>query len=413
MSTQAQAAPTHLGRPTVLLLAVVCGAAVANIYYAQPLLPVVAQAFGVDEGRAGLLVTASQIGYAAALAFLVPVGDILERRRLVSVLLAVTGLLLVGAALAPTLGVLLAAVAIVAVTSAVAQIVVPMAASLASDENRGSIVGTVMSGLLVGILLARTVAGFVAEIGGWRLVFVLAAVVMLVLAGLVRLALPQVPTSSEASYPTLLRSVGTIVRHDALIRRRMVLGGVGFGCFTILWTALSFLLAAPPYSYGSGVIGLFGLAGLAGAITAVYAGRFADQGHGRRVVTIGLVLLLASWGVLALGGSSLVALIIGIVVLDLAQQLLQNLPPARDLRQAPGRAQPRDQRVPGLGVHRRGDRVGADLRALRRRRMVRGVRARGRRRARRDRDVGPGALAAVAGGAGVGGLRPRQHKVRL
>ena len=324
MSTQAETgAPTHLGRPTVLLLAVVCGAAVANIYYAQPLLPVVAQAFGVDEGRAGLLVTASQIGYAVALAFLVPVGDVLERRRLVSVLLAVTGVLLLGAAAAPTLGVLLAAVAIVAVTSAVAQIVVPMAASLASDERRGSVVGTVMSGLLVGILLARTVAGLVAEIGGWRLVFVLAAVVMVVLGGAVRLVLPRVPTSSEASYPNLLRSVGTIVREDPLVRRRMVLGGVGFGCFTILWTALSFLLAAPPYSYGSGVIGLFGLAGLAGAITAVYAGRFADQGHGRRVVTIGLALLLASWGLLALGGTSLVALLAGIVVLDLAQQLLQ------------------------------------------------------------------------------------------
>ncbi len=324
MSTQAETgAPTHLGRPTVLLLAVVCGAAVANIYYAQPLLPVVARAFSVGEGQAGLLVTASQIGYAIALAFLVPVGDVLERRRLVSVLLAVTAVLLLGAAAAPTFGVLLAAVAIVAVTSAVAQIVVPMAASLASDEHRGSVVGTVMSGLLVGILLARTVSGLVAEIGGWRLVFVLAAVVMVVLAGAVRLVLPRVPTSSEASYPTLLRSVGTIVREDSLVRRRMVLGGVGFGCFTILWTALSFLLAAPPYSYGSGVIGLFGLAGLAGALAAVWAGRFADRGHGRRVVTIGLGLLLVSWGLLALGGTSLVALLAGIVVLDLAQQLLQ------------------------------------------------------------------------------------------
>jgi predicted MFS family arabinose efflux permease len=324
MSTQADAgAPTHLGRHTVLLLAVVCGAAVANIYYAQPLLPVVARAFSVGEGEAGLLVTASQIGYAVALAFLVPIGDVLERRRLVSVLLAVTGVLLLGAAAAPTFGVLLAAVAIVAVTSAVAQIVVPMAASLASDERRGSVVGTVMSGLLVGILLARTVAGLVAEVGGWRLVFVLAAVVMVVLAGAVRLVLPRVPTSSEASYPSLLRSVGAIVREDSLVRRRMVLGGVGFGCFTILWTALSFLLAAPPYSYGSGVIGLFGLAGLAGAMAAVYAGRFADRGHGRRVVTIGLGLLLVSWGLLALGGTSLVALLAGIVVLDLAQQLLQ------------------------------------------------------------------------------------------
>lgn len=313
----------RLGRGTVLLLAVVCGAAVANIYYAQPLLPVVADALRVSEGSAGLLVTASQVGYAAALALLVPLGDVLERRRLVTALLGVSAVLLLGASAAPSLGVLLAAIAVVAVTSAVAQIVVPMAASLAGDEERGSVIGTVMSGLLVGILTARTVAGFVAELGGWRLVFVVAAVIMLVLAVAVRLALPVVPPTDATPYPRLLRSVLTLVRSDQLVRRRMVLGGVGFGCFTILWTAVSFLLAAPPYGYGSATIGLFGLAGLAGALAAIAAGRFADRGHGRRVVTIGLGLLLASWALLATGSSSLVGLIAGIVVLDLAQQLLQ------------------------------------------------------------------------------------------
>ena len=191
------------------------------------------------------------------------------------------------------------------------------------DAERGAVVGTVMSGLLVGILLARTVAGLVAEIGGWRLVFVVAAVVMVLLAVTVRLMLPAVPPPDATPYPRLLRSVFTLVRTDALVRRRMVLGGVGFGCFTILWTAVSFLLAGPPYGYGSATIGLFGLAGLAGALAAIAAGRFADRGHGRRVVTIGLVLLLGSWGLLATGGFSLVGLLAGIVVLDLAQQMLQ------------------------------------------------------------------------------------------
>lgn len=315
--------PQRLSRPLVLLLAVVCGAAVANIYYAQPLLPVIAQAFGVPEGSAGLLVTASQIGYAVALGLLVPVGDVLERRRLVSALLAVTGVLLLGAAAAPSLGVLLAAVAVVAVTSAVAQIVVPMTASLAADEERGAVVGTVMSGLLVGILLARTVAGLIAEVGGWRLVFVVAAGVMAVLAVAVRLALPPVPPPATTSYPRLLASVLRLVRTDSLVRRRMLLGAVGFGCFSILWTALSFLLAGPPYGYGSATIGLFGLAGLAGALAASVAGRLADRGHARRTVTLALVLLLVSWGVLAAGRASLLWLIAGIVALDLAQQLLQ------------------------------------------------------------------------------------------
>ena len=324
-TTPATATPTpyRLHRGTVLLLAVVCGAAVANIYYAQPLLPVIAQALGVSEGSAGLLVTASQIGYAVALALLVPLGDVLERRRLVSLLLGLTAIGLVGASLAPSLGVLLVAIAVVGVTSAVAQIVVPMAASLAGDEERGTVVGTVMSGLLIGILLARTVAGFLAELGGWRLVFVVAAVLMVLLAVLVRLFLPAVPPEERTPYPALLGSVLTLVRTDQLLRRRMVLGGVGMGCFTILWTAVSFLLAAPPYSYNSATIGLFGLAGLAGAGAAVFAGRFADRGHGRRVVTGGLVLLLLSWLLLGFGGVSLIALIIGIVALDLAQQTLQ------------------------------------------------------------------------------------------
>lgn len=328
MSSNApEAAPAtpqqRLGRGTVLLLAVVCGAAVANIYYAQPLLPAIAGAFGVSEGSAGLLVTASQVGYATALALLVPLGDVLERRRLVTGLLAVSALLLLGAAAAPNLGVPLAAVAVVAITSAVAQIVVPMAASLADDTERGSVVGTVMSGLLVGILLARTVAGLVAGLGGWRLVFVVAALVMVVLAVAVRLALPAVPAPATTPYPRLLRSILALVRSDSLVRRRMVLGGVGFGCFTILWTALSFLLAAPPYGYGPATIGLFGLAGLAGALAAIGAGRLADRGHARQVVTVGLGLLLASWALLATGSLSLVGLIAGIVVLDLAQQLLQ------------------------------------------------------------------------------------------
>ena len=330
MSTSSSAAGTttsapegRLGRGTVALLAVVCGAAVANIYYAQPLLPVVAGALRVSEGSAGLLVTASQIGYAHALALLVPLGDVLQRRRLVSVLLGLTALALVGASFAPTLEVLLVAIAVVGVTSAVAQIVVPMAASLAGEQERGTVVGTVMSGLLIGILLARTVAGFVAELGGWRLVFQVAAVLMVVLAVLVRVALPPVEATEHTTYPTLLRSVLTLVRSEQLLRRRMVLGGVGMGCFTILWTAISFLLAAPPYSYGSATIGLFGLAGLAGAGAAVFAGRFADRGHGRRVVTVGLGILLLSWLLLGFGAASLVALIAGIVALDLAQQMLQ------------------------------------------------------------------------------------------
>ncbi|WP_079193939.1 MFS transporter [Streptomyces sp. CB02923] len=315
-----------LSRATVLLLAVVCGAAVANIYYAQPLLPVISRALGVTEGAGGLIVTASQVGYALSLALLVPLGDVLERRRLVSVLLGLSAVALLGAAAAPSLGPLLAAVAVVGMTSAVAQIVVPLAASLAQDHERGTVVGTVMSGLLIGIMVARTVAGLLAQIGAWQLVFVVAAVLMVVLAVVLRLVLSPVPPSETAPYPQLLRSVLTLVRTEALLRRRMGLAAVGMGCFTTLWTASSFLLADPPYGYGPAVIGLFGLVGVAGAAAAMAAGRLADRGRGRQVVTGGLVLLTVSWAVLALGGVGgpvgLAALIIGIVALNLAQQAL-------------------------------------------------------------------------------------------
>ncbi len=214
--------------------------------------------------------------------------------------------------------------ALVGVTSAVAQIVVPMSASLATDENRGRVVGTVMSGLLIGILGARTLSGLVAEIGGWRAVFGMGAVVMLVLAVVVRLVLPAVPAPApDKTYPSLLGSVLALIRDDPVLRVRMALAAVGFGCFSVLWTAVSFLLAAPPYSYGPATIGLFGLAGLAGALAAPLAGRLADRGHALRTVTLGLITLAVSWAFLGLGGTSLAALIAGIVLLDLAQQSLQ------------------------------------------------------------------------------------------
>lgn len=320
--TSGTASPT-IGRARTLLLAVLCGAAVANIYYAQPLLHTIGAAFGVGDGTAGLLVTASQVGYAVALALLVPLGDLLERRRLVTGLLAASAVVLALAAAAPGFGLLAAAVALVGVTSAVAQIAVPLAASLAGDHERGQVVGTVMSGLLIGILGARTVAGFVAEAGGWRWVFGAAAGVMLVLAVVVRLGLPLVPPTEATTYPRLLGTVLELVRDEPELRRRMALGAVGMGCFTILWTSIDFLLSAPPYGYGPAVVGLFGLAGLAGAAMAVLAGRLADRGHQRLVVTLGLVVLAASWVLLGFGGVSLVALIAGVVVLDLCQQALQ------------------------------------------------------------------------------------------
>ena len=306
----------------VLLLATACGAAVANNYYAQPLLHTIATAFGVSEATAGLLVTAGQAGYAVGLALLVPLGDLLERRRLITRLLLLTAVAQTLAAAAPTFAVLASALALAGVTSVVAQIIVPMAASLATDNERGQVVGKVMSGLIIGILLARTVSGLIASVAGWRPVYVMAAVAMLLLAAVLYRALPEVEPSERISYRALLRSVLDLVREEPVLRQRMGLGAASLGCFSILWTPIAFLLSGPPYNYGTALIGLFGLAGLAGAVAAPAAGRLADRGRGHYATLGAIVILLGSWSLLDLGAHSLAALIAGTIALDLGVQAL-------------------------------------------------------------------------------------------
>jgi predicted MFS family arabinose efflux permease len=210
----------------VVLLAVACGAAVANLYYAQPLLSTLGHAFGVSNGTAGLLVTVTQVGYVLGLAFLVPIGDLRERRSLISGTLIITAVVLAVAAVAPTFAVFAAALAAVGLTSVVAQIIVPMSSSLSAEHERGRVVGTVMSGLLIGILIARTVSGLLAEALGWRAVFALAAVGMIVLAATLRRRLPRVPPTTRLSYSGVLRSVLNLIREEPVLRQRMLLGGL-------------------------------------------------------------------------------------------------------------------------------------------------------------------------------------------
>ena len=312
--------PPSLDRRVVLLLAVACGASVANLYYAQPLLDVIARALGVSSGAAGLLVTASQVGYAAGLVFLVPLGDLLDRRRMVSRMLLVTALGLALAAAAPSFAVLALAIGVVGVTSVVAQMLVPLAGSLAAEHERGKVVGDVMSGLLLGILLARTASGLIAEVGGWRLVYVIAAGLMVALSAVLARTLPPTPPVTDLRYRELLRSVGALVRDEPLLRRRMAYGAMGMASFSVLWTAIAFLLSGAPFHYGEGTIGLFGLAGLVGAGAAQGAGRLADRGHGHAATGAFLAAIAIAWVLLALGGTSLALIIAGIVLLDLGIQ---------------------------------------------------------------------------------------------
>jgi predicted MFS family arabinose efflux permease len=304
----------------VMLMAVACGAAVANLYYAQPLLSSIAHQLSVSDGTAGLLVTASQVGYAAGLVLIVPLGDLLERRRLITRTLLVTAAALALTAAAPSFPLLAVGLLAVGVTSVVAQILVPLASTLAPEHERGRVVGKVMSGLLIGILIARTFSGLVAEAGGWRLVFAISAGAMVVLSAVLRARLPAVEPSTTLPYPKLLRSIARLVIEQPTLRVRMIYGTLGMGQFSALWTTIAFMLAGPPYHYGEATIGLFGLAGLVGALAAQAAGRLADRGRHHISTGLFFATMLGSWALIAAGRSSLAALVLGIALLDLGIQ---------------------------------------------------------------------------------------------
>lgn len=314
-----------LTRSLVLTLAAATGIAAANLYYAQPLLHTIAERFGASVGSAGLIVTASQIGYALGLAFLVPAGDLLDRRRLVPRLLLAAAVLLGCAAAAPTLFVLVAVMALVGICVVVAQILVPLVAELATDGQRGRSVGTVMTGLLLGILLARTVAGVVAGLAGWRTVFALAAVLTASLAVVLRTQLPHERPRPRLAYREIMRSTVELARTQPELRRSAVLGALGFAAFSVFWTTIAFLLSDPPFGYGDSAIGLLGLVGAAGALCATVAGRLADRGL-TRIGRIGAASSIAlSFLILWLGRDSIALVIVGVVVLDVGVQGVQVL----------------------------------------------------------------------------------------
>ena len=321
MPAHANSGPNRLDRRLVALFAITTGVAVANIYYVQPLIDVIAEAFHVSDASAGLLVALSQLGYLLGLAFLVPLGDLLERRQLIASMLGFAAVAAAACAAAPGFAVLAGALVILGVLSVAAQVVVPLASSMAGEEERGQVVGTVMSGLLIGILSARIFSGLIADLAGWRTVYALAAIGMAALALTLRRVMPLAPPpQSRVGYRGTLRSVLRLVGREPVLRQRMAMGLCSFASFAILWTSLTFLLSGAPFDYSEGLIGIFGIAGIAGASIAPVSGRLADRGHARLALTVFLILLLASWGVLALGRSSAAVLIIGIVALDLGTQ---------------------------------------------------------------------------------------------
>jgi predicted MFS family arabinose efflux permease len=316
----AQPATEGITPAHVWLMAFSVGAIVANIYYIQPLLSAIATSFHISVPRVGAVAMLTQLGTAVGMLLFVPLGDTKERRRLILWLLLAASICL--ALMGSAQGFVWLALASfgVGVTGATVHVIVPFAAHLSPPTRRGATVGAVLSGLLVGILLARTLSGLVGAWLGWRAIYWFAAVLMLVLAAWIRAGLPQSTPELKLSWPSLMRSTAVLIRDQPVLREASLLGAVFFCAFSAFWTTLVFFLQTPPYHYGSGVAGLFGLVGAAGAVCAPFVGRIADR-YGARWNLLGaLALTLLSFVVLYFFGTRIGGLIAGVVLLDVGVQ---------------------------------------------------------------------------------------------
>ncbi|MEV4412657.1 MFS transporter [Catellatospora sp. NPDC049609] len=312
--------PPVMGRGLTFLFALAAGAAVGNLYWAQPLLDFIAADLHTSTATAGWLITVTQLGYATGILLLVPLGDVTDRRRFVPVMMLCAAAALLLCAVAPSMPVLLLAVTAVGATTVSGQLLTPLAGDLAGDGDRGRVVGVVVSGILTGILASRTISGLVADVAGWRAIYALAAAVAVVLACLLHRAIPPQQPKARMRYPALLASVASAVRRERTVRWTLVLAATGFAAFTLFWTPLTFLLSGPPFGYPVSVIGLFGLAGLAGAVAAQRAGRLHDRGWSVPATGAAWALALVMFAVAAAAGRSVVLLVVVAVVLDIALQ---------------------------------------------------------------------------------------------
>jgi predicted MFS family arabinose efflux permease len=320
MPATTQDSPVDTVRVPVHLLAFSVGVIVANIYYVQPLLAAMARTFSVSVSMIGLVAMLTQVGTALGMLIFVPLGDSLDRRALLTALLLAASVALCGVATAQNLIWVSIASFAVGLCGAAVHIIVPFAAQLAPENSRGRVLGTVFSGLLIGILLARTFSGVVASFFGWRTVYVIAALAMLSLMLLLRWQLPKLPRQSNLGWPALMRSLVDLVRDHPPLRESAFLGAALLCVFSAFWTTLVFLLQTPPYHYGSSVAGLFGLVGAAGALCAPLVGRFADRRGPRFTILLALVTTVASFLLLGVLGKVMAGLIAGVILLDIGVQ---------------------------------------------------------------------------------------------
>ena len=319
----ADSTPIRLSRFLVLIMAVTAGIAVANLYYIQPLLAEIAGSFGVTQSQVGYAATLTQVGYALGMLMILPLADIREKKKLILFMLVCSAGALLFLAFAWNSLILSIASFAVGFTSIVPQLIVPLAAQLADPKERGRIIGTVMSGLLIGILISRTFSGLVGEYLGWPAVYFIASGLMILLAFFLAFRLPKSPSATTAGYGDLFRSMASLIKDLPLLREAALNGGMMFAAFSVFWTTLSFLLAEPRFGLGPDAAGLFGLIGVVGAMAAPVAGRMADRRSPRFTIAIGMGAVILAYACMLGFGYTLAGLVVGVILLDLGVQSTQ------------------------------------------------------------------------------------------
>lgn len=313
----------YLGKADIAFMAVCAGLMVANIYYCQPLVVLISKEFGIQESIAGRVTYLTQIGYASGLLLLVPLGDILERRKQILFMTMITALALLLAAKAPNFIILQIASLLVGVCSIIPQLILPLAASMAPAHKRGSVIGTIMAGLLVGILASRSLSGAVGSLYGWREMYLIAAGISTLLLGVMWFRIPAGKPVFKATYGELMKSVAYYVRTQPVLRLAAITNALSFAVVSAFWVTMVLFLSGPPFNYQSAEIGLFGLAGAAGALAAPLVGKLSDGRDPSKTVLIGLILELISFAAFYFTGSGIFLLLAGIILLDVGHQALQ------------------------------------------------------------------------------------------
>lgn len=309
-----------LSRWSIMIMALCTGLIVANIYYSQPLLVLMSDEFGVTESNAGQVTFFTQVGYALGLLFCVPLGDKLERKRQIVIMTLMSVVALVAAAKSVNITMLKITGLMIGFSSVVPQLILPLAANLSDPASRGKVIGTIMSGLLVGILLSRTLSGVVGHHYGWRAMFWIAAGISALLAVIMIATFPSSKPNFKGTYGDLMKSLLTLIKEQPVLREASAINACCFAMFGMFWTTVVFLLSDAPFKYTSEQIGLMGLAAAAGALGAPLVGRIADKKNPRIAIGYGIIFLFLGYILFYIFQANLIGMIVGIIAIDLGLQ---------------------------------------------------------------------------------------------